>query len=51
MQGEATVAKVYGGALVMEVVDEGSGMMYRGSELLYLVIMLRVAKSFADKPK
>jgi hypothetical protein len=51
MQGEATVAKVYGGASVMEVVDEGSGMMYRGSELLYLMITLRVAKSFVDKPK
>jgi hypothetical protein len=48
---EATAARPYGGASVEKVADAESGMVYRGPELLYLAITLRVARSFTDKPK
>jgi hypothetical protein len=51
VEGKAVVARAYGGALVMEVTDTGSEMVYRGVELLYLAITLRVSRSFIDKPK
>jgi hypothetical protein len=44
-------ARAYGGASMMKVADAESGMVYRGLELLYLTITLRVARSFTDKQK
>jgi hypothetical protein len=48
---EAAAVRAYSGASVMVVANTKSGMVYRGPELLYLTITLRVAKSFTDKPK
>jgi hypothetical protein len=48
---KATAARAYGGASVEKVADAESGMVYRGPELLYLVIMICVARSFTDKLK
>jgi hypothetical protein len=48
---EATASRAYGGAFVMKVTDTESGMVYRGPEILYLVITLCVARSFTDKLK
>jgi hypothetical protein len=47
---EAAAARAYGGASVEKVADTESGMVYRGPELSYLMITLRVARSFTDKP-
>jgi hypothetical protein len=51
VEDEATTARAYGGALVMEVIDTGSEMVYKGAELLYIAITLWVSSSFIDKPK
>jgi hypothetical protein len=48
---EATAAGAYSGASVEKVADVESRMVYRGPELSYLAITLRVARSFTDKPK
>jgi hypothetical protein len=48
---EAAATRAYGGASVENVADAESGMVYRGSELSYRMIMLRVVRSFTDKPK
>jgi hypothetical protein len=48
---KATAARAYGGASVEKVADVGSGMVYRGPKLSYLMITLYVARSFTDKPK
>jgi hypothetical protein len=44
-------ATAYGGASVEKVAEAESGMAYRGPELSYLAITLRVARSLTDKPK
>jgi hypothetical protein len=51
VEREAATARAYGGTSVMEVAHAGSGMVYRGSELLYLAVMLRVARPFTEKTK
>jgi hypothetical protein len=48
---KAAAARSYGGASVEKVADAERGMVYRGPEVLYLTITLRVARSFIDKPK
>jgi hypothetical protein len=48
---EAAATRAYGGASVERVADAESAMVYRGLELSYLTITLRVARSFTDKPK
>jgi hypothetical protein len=48
---EAAAAGAYSGASVEKVADVESRMVYRGPELSYLAITLRVARSFTDKPK
>jgi hypothetical protein len=48
---KAATARAYGGASVEKVADAESGMVCKGPELLYLVIMLRVARSFTHKSK
>jgi hypothetical protein len=48
---KAIAARAYDGASVEKVADVESGMVYRGPELLYLMITLCVARSFTDKPK
>jgi hypothetical protein len=48
---KVAAARAYGGASVEKVADAESGMVYKGPELSYLAITLRVARSFTDKPK
>jgi hypothetical protein len=48
---KAVAARAYGGASVEKVADAEKGMVYRGPELSYLAITLRVARSFKDKSK
>jgi hypothetical protein len=50
-EGQSHGRQGFGGASVMEVTDAGSGMVYRGPELLCLAITHRVARSFTNKPK
>jgi hypothetical protein len=49
--GRSRGCQAYDGASVEKVADAESGMVYRGPELSYLAITLRVARSFTDKPK
>jgi hypothetical protein len=51
VEGEDAAARVYDGALVIEVAVTGSKMAYKGPKLLYLTVTLWVARSFKDKPK
>jgi hypothetical protein len=51
LEVEAMATRAYGGAYVEKVADTESGMVYKRPELSYLMIMLRVARSFTDKPR